>query len=99
MATRRLPDDEPPESPQSPSGGDEGRKGSRKKETTPRAHMPRTLSQVLGEANDMVMRGDLSEYVPLPTAFDPLDGLIGGGLRKTELVLVGGAQGIGKTIF
>jgi replicative DNA helicase len=27
-----------------------------------------------------------------------LDGLIGGGLRKTELVLVGGAQGVGKTI-
>ena len=24
--------------------------------------------------------------------------LIGGGLRKTELVLLGGAQGIGKTI-
>lgn len=63
-----------------------------------RAHMPRTLSQVLGEANDMVVRGDLSEYVPLPTGFDPLDGLIGGGLRKTELVLMGGAQGIGKTI-
>ncbi len=62
------------------------------------AHMPRTLAQVLSEANDMVVRGDLTEYVPLPTGFDPLDGLIGGGLRKTELVLLGGAQGIGKTI-
>ena len=60
--------------------------------------MPRTLAQVLNEANDMVVRGDLTEYVPLPTGFDPLDGLIGGGLRKTELVLLGGAQGIGKTI-
>ncbi len=60
--------------------------------------MPRTLAQVLSEANDMVVRGDLTEYVPLPTGFDPLDGLIGGGLRKTELVLLGGAQGIGKTI-
>jgi replicative DNA helicase len=38
------------------------------------------------------------DYVPLPTGFDPLDGFIGGGLRKTELVLLGGAQGIGKTI-
>lgn len=61
-------------------------------------HMPRTLSQVLNDANDQVVRGDLSDYVPLPTGFDPLDGLIGGGLRKTELVLLGGAQGIGKTI-
>jgi replicative DNA helicase len=60
--------------------------------------MPRTLSQVLNDANDQVVRGDLSDYVPLPTGFDPLDGLIGGGLRKTELVLLGGAQGIGKTI-
>jgi replicative DNA helicase len=62
------------------------------------AHMPRTLSQVMSEANDMVVRGDLTEYVPLPTGFDPLDGMIGGGLRKTELILLGGAQGIGKTI-
>jgi replicative DNA helicase len=60
--------------------------------------MPRTLSQVLNEANDHVVRGDLSDFVPQPTGFDPLDGLIGGGLRKTELVLLGGAQGIGKTI-
>ncbi len=62
------------------------------------AHMPRTLSQVISEANDMVVRGDLTEYVPLATGFDPLDGMIGGGLRKTELTLLGGAQGIGKTI-
>jgi replicative DNA helicase len=62
------------------------------------AHMPRTLAQVLNEANDMVVRGDLSEFMPMPTGFDPLDGMIGGGLRKTELVLLGGAQGIGKTI-
>ncbi len=60
--------------------------------------MPRTLAQVLNDANDQVVRGDLSEFVPQPTGFDPLDGLIGGGLRKTELVLLGGPQGIGKTI-
>lgn len=60
--------------------------------------MPRTLTQVINEANDRVVRGDLVDYVPLPTGFDPLDGFIGGGLRKTELILLGGAQGIGKTI-
>ena len=62
------------------------------------AHLPRTLTQVMNEANDRVVRGDLVDYVPTPTGFDPLDGYIGGGLRKTELVLLGGAQGIGKTI-
>ncbi|MBZ0285283.1 MAG: AAA family ATPase [Anaerolineae bacterium] len=62
------------------------------------AHLPRTLTQVLNEANDRVIQGDLVDYVPLSTGFDPLDGFIGGGLRKTELLLLGGAQGIGKTI-
>jgi replicative DNA helicase len=62
------------------------------------AHLPRTLTQVLNEANDRVVRGDLVDFVPLPSGFDPLDGFIGGGLRKTELLLLGGAQGVGKTI-
>jgi replicative DNA helicase len=62
------------------------------------AHMPRTLTQVMNDANERVVRGDLVDYVPMSTGFDPLDGFIGGGLRKTELVLLGGAQGIGKTI-
>jgi len=61
-------------------------------------YLPRTLTQVMNEADDKVIQGDLVDYVPLPTGFDPLDGLIGGGLRKTELILLGGAQGLGKTI-
>lgn len=60
--------------------------------------MPRTLAQVLNETNEAVVRGDLSSYVPIPTGFDPLDAAIGGGLQRGELVLLGGAQGIGKTI-
>lgn len=64
----------------------------------PGAHLPRTLTQVMNEANDRVVQGDLVDYVPLSSGFDPLDGFIGGGLRKTELLLLGGAQGIGKTI-
>lgn len=59
---------------------------------------PRSLSQVLREADRMVVQGELDEYLPVPTGFDQLDRLIGGGLRRTELVLLGGAQGIGKTI-
>lgn len=61
-------------------------------------HMPRTLAQVLNEANEAIMRGDLTSYVPVPTGFDPLDAAIGGGLQRGELVLLGGSQGIGKTI-
>lgn len=70
----------------------------RTKQAPKTAHLPRTLAQVIGEADEKIMAGDLMDYVPIPTGFDPMDGLIGGGLRKTELTLLGGAQGIGKTI-
>lgn len=114
MATRRftgdLPPDEPddfsnngrqppiqpapaqPARPAVPSGP------ARSAPQRPAAHLPRTLTQVLNEANERVIQGDLVDYVPMSTGFDPLDGFIGGGLRKTELTLLGGAQGIGKTI-
>ncbi|NLF78132.1 MAG: AAA family ATPase [Chloroflexi bacterium] len=113
MATRRFHDDtsgpptpgSPPDASQPDAEQDDRsteeiqqRDKLRGRKDRNAAHMPRTLAQVMNEANDMVVRGDLSEYVPLPTGFDPLDGMIGGGLRKTELVLLGGAQGIGKTI-
>ncbi|MCD4684967.1 MAG: AAA family ATPase [Anaerolineae bacterium] len=111
MSTRRFHDDmaddqSAPDPGARPSGTPHQPDApASRQRTTPRgranrnaAHMPRTLAQVMNEANDMVVRGDLTEYVPLPTGFDPLDGMIGGGLRKTELVLLGGAQGIGKTV-
>lgn len=114
MATRRFHDDmadrpiseAQPSSQAAPHQQTDGRQqassqqqaSSRSRGSRNTAHMPRTLSQVMNEANDMVVRGDLTEYVPVPTGFDPFDGMIGGGLRKTELVLLGGAQGIGKTI-
>jgi replicative DNA helicase len=63
------------------------------------ANIPRTLAQVLNDANEAVLRGDLSSYVPIPSGFDPLDAAIGGGLQRGELLLLGGAQGIGKTIM
>ncbi len=91
---KRPPSIQPPKTSPTPASSGQGNGG------TPRgnAHLPRTLTQVLNEADERVTRGDLVDYVPLPTGFDPLDGFIGGGLRKTELVLLGGAQGIGKTI-
>lgn len=62
-------------------------------------YRPRSLRQVLQEADEMVVQGELDEYLPVPTGFNQIDRIIGGGLRKTELVLVGGRQGIGKTVF
>ena len=62
------------------------------------AHMPRTLTQVLNEANEQIIRGDLTNFIPIPSGFDPLDSAIGGGLQRGELILLGGPQGIGKTI-
>jgi replicative DNA helicase len=114
MSTRRFGDQKPPAQRATPPGqpgqpgqpnqppGNAGNAGAppNRQPRLPRSapHMPRTLSQVMAEANEQVVRGDLSEFIPLPTGFDPLDGYIGGGLRKTELILLGGAQGIGKTI-
>lgn len=104
MSTRRFSDDleesEPAQAVMPPQQVESHASPVARPPTSSRggAHLPRTLTQVLNEANDRVVRGDLVDYVPLPTGFDPLDGFIGGGLRKTELVLLGGSQGIGKTI-
>jgi replicative DNA helicase len=113
MATRRFTKDFPPDpntpgdSTEPPASTPQPPAQPRPNSTTPAktaargggaAHMPRTLTQVINEANERVIHGDLVDYVPMPTGFDPLDGFIGGGLRKTELVLLGGSQGIGKTI-
>ncbi len=106
MSTQRFGEEKRPAMPGQRSGsagnppGNSGSPPPVRQPRSPRSapHLPRTLSQVMSEANEQVMRGDLSDFVPMPTGFDPLDGYIGGGLRKTELVLLGGAQGIGKTI-
>ncbi|MFQ5576300.1 MAG: DnaB-like helicase C-terminal domain-containing protein [Anaerolineae bacterium] len=65
---------------------------------TASGYTPRSLKQILKEADQMVVQGELDEYLPVPTGFNQIDRIIGGGLRKTELVLLGGRQGIGKTI-
>lgn len=105
MTTRRFTDD----LPETPGGGQSrntpsqaasppAAKNESRGRTPASAHLPRTLSQIITEADDRVLQGDLVDYVPIATGFEPLDGLIGGGLRKTELTLLGGPQGIGKTI-
>jgi replicative DNA helicase len=58
---------------------------------------PRSALQVLLELNDRVASGKAGEYQPVPLGFTPLDKTIGTGLRPGELLLIGGAQGTGKT--
>ncbi len=58
---------------------------------------PLSALQVLSTLNDKVTSGRGVAYQPVPLGFTPLDRTIGGGLRSGELLLIGGAQGTGKT--
>ena len=58
---------------------------------------PRSAIEVLVDLNDKVASGKVGEYQPVPLGFTPLDKTIGAGLRAGELLLIGGAQGTGKT--
>ncbi|MHB8892968.1 MAG: AAA family ATPase, partial [Candidatus Limnocylindrales bacterium] len=59
--------------------------------------VPRSAIEVLVDLNDKVTSGRVGEYQPVPLGFTPLDKTIGGGMRAGELLLIGGAQGTGKT--
>ena len=53
--------------------------------------------EVLSGLSDKVSRGAVTEYQPIPLGMTPLDRTLGGGIRSGELMLIGGAQGTGKT--
>jgi replicative DNA helicase len=59
--------------------------------------VPRTALDVLADIRQKVATGDLADYEPIPLGLAPLDRMLGGGLRPGELMLIGGAQGTGKT--
>ncbi|MDP8904946.1 MAG: AAA family ATPase [Chloroflexota bacterium] len=58
---------------------------------------PRSAADVLTTLSDKVRRGEVGEYQPIPLGLTPLDKTLGGGIRTGELLLIGGAQGTGKT--
>ena len=58
---------------------------------------PRSALDVLTNLNERIAAGKVDEFQPIPTGLTPLDKTIGGGLRPGELMLIGGAQGSGKT--
>ena len=59
--------------------------------------IPRTALDVLNDVREKVATGELADYEPVPLGLAPLDRMLGGGLRPGELMLIGGAQGTGKT--
>jgi replicative DNA helicase len=59
--------------------------------------VPRSALDVLVDLNDNMASGKYGEFQPIPLGFGMLDKTIGGGLRAGELMLIGGAQGTGKT--
>ena len=59
--------------------------------------IPRTALDVLMDIRGKVAAGDIADYEPVPLGMAPLDRMLGGGLRPGELMLIGGAQGTGKT--
>lgn len=60
---------------------------------------PVSLAEVMESIEDRTAHGDTDRYRPLPLGFQPLDSIIGGGMRPGELLVVGGPSGVGKTIF
>jgi replicative DNA helicase len=59
--------------------------------------VPRTSLDILIDVNEKVLSGQLAEYEAVPLGLPPIDRTIGGGLKPGELLLIGGAQGTGKT--
>lgn len=58
---------------------------------------PLSALDVLSNLNERVSEGRVTDLQPVATGFVPMDKAIGGGLRSGELMLIGGAQGSGKT--
>ncbi|HJW23048.1 MAG TPA: DnaB-like helicase C-terminal domain-containing protein [Candidatus Limnocylindrales bacterium] len=98
--TRQTATTEPPKG--APDGDPTGAPPARPSkpwhlETGRGAMAPRSAVDVLIEVNDRVTSGQLGEYEPIPLGMVPIDRTIGGGIKPGELLLIGGAQGTGKT--
>ena len=59
---------------------------------------PQSIYDITREFDQRLRHGSLANYRPIPTGFHPLDEILGGGLLAEDLMLLGGPQGIGKTI-
>ncbi len=60
---------------------------------------PASLFEVMQEVDDRIADGETAQFQPMTTGFTPLDDILNGGLRPAELLIIGGASGVGTTIF
>jgi replicative DNA helicase len=60
---------------------------------------PASLAQVMNQVENEAAQGQGERYRPLATGFEPLDDILNGGLRRGDLLMIGGAYGVGKTIW
>lgn len=59
---------------------------------------PRTVGRIMSDLDADLKSGQAKDFVPIPTDFEPLDSVLGGGLKMGDLTLIGGMPGVGKTI-
>lgn len=60
---------------------------------------PRTVTKVFSDLDAAIRSGQAKDLIPIPTGFDVLDSALGGGIRRGDLLLIGGSPGVGKTIL
>jgi len=60
---------------------------------------PASLAEVMQEVETLEQNGRAERLRPIPTGFTPLDDILNGGIRPGELLMIGGAFGVGKTIW
>ena len=60
---------------------------------------PISITDVMTRLEQEVQKGQIPGMRSFPTGFHALDRRIGGGLRQGDLLLLGGAEGSGKTTF
>jgi replicative DNA helicase len=58
-----------------------------------------TLADTLREVESQLTSGAGTDIGTIPTGFPLLDGVLSGGIHAGELLLIGGAPGVGKTIL
>ena len=67
--------------------------------TDPKMTGPASLFEVMQEVDNRIADGETARFQPMTTGFTPLDDILNGGLRPAELLVIGGASGVGKTVF
>ena len=62
-------------------------------------HFPQSVGEISREFDARIREGRLEGYLPIPTGFAELDEVLGGGFLSGCLLLLGGRQNVGKTIW